>query len=179
MNGSLIRVFWSLLIHLAWLAVGIGILYLAGGSETSLNEVTRSQYSDSPAVLDDIRGEAQWQLVYWLSLALSVSWVLSGIWLLIADRQRPRTPLEGGSKRGLWVILLIATLFIMAFIGWSRVWRTAIQVDLAAGMLAAGVLTVSLSVFFAYFTSTGISVKPVMRPSVPFSNLLPSARGKA
>jgi magnesium-transporting ATPase (P-type) len=178
-NSALVRIFWALLIHVGWFILAAGLLYVAGAGESALSDATRDQYRDNPALIDQIRTDALWHLLNWAFLSLAASWLLASLWLFIAERQRPRTPAEGAAKRGLWVILLLVTLAAMAAIGWSRLAQTGVTMDLAASTMTTGILTVSFTVLLAYFTATAMSVKQVMRPSVPFSSILPNVRGKA
>jgi uncharacterized membrane protein (DUF485 family) len=179
MSSSFIRIFWSLLVHIGFISAAVGLIYLIGGSETALAEATRAQYADNPATLEDIRSASIAELILWAMLALAVSWILSSLWLVIAERQRPRTPVEGASKKGSWVLMLVLCLMAMAVIGWMRIWRGGLEVDLATDTLTFGMIIIGISVFAAYFLGTAMSVKTVMRPSVPFSNFLPSfSKGK-
>ncbi|MEI9852290.1 MAG: hypothetical protein WDN24_17150 [Sphingomonas sp.] len=115
----------------------------------------------------------------WAILSLAVTWILSSLWLLTAERQRPTTPAErrveprtmGGAA---------AALPVRPF-GDRLVPDLArrIQLDLATSTLTLGMVTIGFTVLIAYFVSTTLSVKTVMRPSVPFSNLLPHfSKGK-
>jgi hypothetical protein len=180
MNSTLIRLFWSLLIHAAVLALAVTLIYFLGGGQDAVAESVRERYADRPAQLEAIRSDSVWQMIRWCIYALAASWIFSGLWLLLAERHMPRTPREGAQKQGLWVMLLIASLVAMAILGWANVFRHNVQSDLAADTLTTGMLVVGLSTFLAYFLATAMSVKTTMRPSVPFAGLLPSlSRHKA
>jgi hypothetical protein len=167
------RVFWSLLIHMGFILTATVLVYFLGGSENALLEAVRTQYADDPATLEEIRSAAVWKIIDWIVLSLAVSWILSSIWLLLAESQRPRSYQEGGSRRGLWVIFLVISLAAMTFIGWVVIWGNHVQGDLASAVLTASMLILGVSVLLVYWVATAVSVKTVMRPSVPLSNLLP------
>lgn len=174
MNSSLLRIFWALLIHAAVLLIAAGLIYALGQGQDTVAEGVRRQYADRPGILDEIRSESVWQIIKWCILAIAASWVLASLWLVSAERQRPATPEEGASKLGSWIGMLILSLLAMAIIGWSIIWRNSVQLDLATGTLTIGMIAVGLATFLAYYLGTGMSVKTVMRPSVPLSRALPN-----
>ena len=174
MNSTMRRIFWSLLIHAGVLALAGLLIYFLGQGQDVVAEETRRQYADQPSVLEDIRAESVWKLITWCILALATSWILSSIWLWIAERQRPTTPAEGAAKLGSWVLMLISALLAMAIIGWSVIWRNNIQLDVAAGTLTQGMVIVGIATFLGYYLGTAMSVKTTMRPSVPLSGGLPN-----
>jgi hypothetical protein len=171
---ALMRVFSSLLVHIGFVAVAAGLVYFLGSSENAVLEAVRTQYADDPAALEEIRSGAVWKLIDWILLSLTASWALSSLWLLLAERQKPRTYEEGASHRGLWILFLLLSLAATAAIGWVRIWSSHVLGDLAANVVSGGMLILALSVLLAYWAATAVSVKTVMRPSVPLCNLLPS-----
>lgn len=177
MASYLMKIFWALLVHL-----GIGLLawlliYLIGSDETALTTVIRTDYADRPEMLDSIRSDAVAQLVQWLVRSLAVSWLLSSIWLVVAQRTRPTGPAEGASRQGLWVVLLLVALAAMAWFGWSLVYASSVSTELASSILTSATAIVALATLLAYYLATGTNVKATMRPSVPLGGILPSFPG--
>jgi hypothetical protein len=174
MGSAMIRIFWALLVHIVILGLAVMLIMVLGGGQDAVADAVRERYADRPAQLEAIRSDSVWQLVQWAIYALGASWLFASLWLAIAERQMPRTPAEGASKQGLWVILLLATIAATVVLGWSQVFRKNVQLDLATATLTSGMVTIGLAAILAYFFGTGMSVKNTMRPSVPFSGLLPS-----
>lgn len=174
MNSTLLRIFWALLINAGVLALAGLLIYFLGQGQDVVADETRRQYADQPSVLEAIRTESVWRLITWCILALAASWILSSVWLWIAERHRPATPAEGAAKLGAWMLMLIATLVAMAVIGWSVIWRNNVQLDVAAGTLTLGMVVVGIATFLGYYLGTAMSVKTTMRPSVPLSGGLPN-----
>lgn len=173
MSGAL-RVFWTLVVHLVLFLVLFGLIYFLGGGEDAVATAVRNQYQDNPDTLNAIRSAAVWLLIHGCALAMAWSWVMSGIFLLAAERQRPSGPSEGAALLPLWVWMLVINLAGFALMTWSIVWRAASRLDLAPWMLNSGLLLTLFGVLLAYFLGTALAVKTVMRPSVPLSGLVPN-----
>jgi hypothetical protein len=174
MNKLLVRIFLALLLHVAFLALVIALLMYLGGNEDAVSDVVRARLADDPTQIDAIRGDAVWQLVQWSIYALGIGWLISGLWLAAAERQKPCTPSEGAGKQALWVVLLFVALGALAVTCWVTVFKRDVEVDLTSSMLTYAMLIVSAATLLAYFVATAICVKSTMRPSVPFSEFLPS-----
>jgi hypothetical protein len=172
-------VFWALLIHVAIAILAMGLIYLLGSGDGALNEATKTAYESRPSELADVRSEALWGLALWTLLALAADWAIAGLWIMLAERQRPATPAQGAELRGLWAGLLIVSLIVTAVIGWRFVWQQSLQLDLATRLLTGSTLVASLATLAAYWTSTAVCVKRVMRRSVPLENVFPSIGGRA
>jgi hypothetical protein len=174
MNTTLVRIFWSLVIHAVFLAVAVALILFIGGGEDAIADSVRARYADRPDQLDAVRSDAVWHLIQWAIYALSIGWLFSSLWLAIAERQMPTKPAEGAKKKGLWVLCLLADLAALAATGWVIVFKVSVQLDLAAGALTGGMMIVGVGTLLAYFLATGMCVKATMTPSVPFCGILPN-----
>ena len=179
MTSAPTRLFWALIIHAAIAVPALALLFFLGSGDDALNEATRLAYGSRPDGLEDVRSAAVWGLALWTFIALAADWVLAGIWIVLAERQRPATPAQGAGMRGSWAIFLIISMLATSSIGWRVVWNRSLQLDLATSLLTMSVGIVFLTTLIAYWTSTAVCVKRVMRRSVPLENVFPSIGSRA
>ncbi len=177
--SGVIRVFWTLVVHVIVFLVLFGLLYFMFGGQDAMSDQLRNQYSDNPDALDSIRSATMWRIIRAGALIMSWSWIMSALWLLIAERQRPSTPAQGASMTAAWVIFLVVTLIGYTAMSWWVVWRSTASIDLAPWVFSTGAIVIFFAAFLAYYFGTAISVKTVMRPSVPLSGLIPNIGGRA
>lgn len=177
MAAYLMKIFWALLVHIGLALVGLLLIYLVGGSESALSTLIREDYADRPEMIESIRADAVAQLFRWLVLSLAASWLFASAWLMSAQRFMPSGPAEGTRRQGLWVVLLLATIAVTTWLGWSLAYGRTVVTELSSGTVTAGTLIVAVSTLLGYFLATGMNVKATMRPSVPLGGILPSFPG--
>ena len=177
MQAYLMKIFWALVVHVALAAFGLLLIYLIGGSESALSAVIREDYADRPEMIDSIRADAVSQLVTWLLWSLTVSWLAASLWLVSSQRFMPSGPQEGARKQGLWVVLLLVALAVMAWLGWWLVYSRTVATELSSSTVTVAMLVTAISALLGYFLATGMNAKATMRPSVPLGGLLPSFPG--
>jgi uncharacterized membrane protein len=171
---ALPRIFKGFALHLGVLVAAGAIIYFLTSGESSLSDATRAQFSTSPGQLDQIRSDAVWQLLMWLLLSLAASWIVASFWLFSAEKCRPQTPAQGSMRFGLWIVCFFLSLIFAAVIGWRLIWNVNVNLDLASDTLFLGLILVLLSVLIAYYLSTALFVKTVMKRSVPLGGLFPN-----
>jgi hydrogenase-4 membrane subunit HyfE len=163
----------SFFVHLPMGLLGLVLIYFICQGQDSLNDGVRAQYAGVASrslltLLEDARGD----LMLWCATAMLVSWILSGFFLSSAERARPANEAEGGASIGLWSFMLILLLVFMAAYGWAKLDRA--QEILLSGTMLLAVAAGALACLVAYYLSTGLMVKRVMRPSVPLAAALPT-----
>jgi len=170
-SSALPRIFKAFALHLAMLVIAGAIIYFMTSGESSLSDATRAQFYDRPDQLSQIREDAVWQLLMWLLFATLASFVFTAIWLFSAERCRPEVPAQGSMRFGLWVMLFFVNLIVAGIIGWRQIWAANVNIDLASSTILIGTLLVLAAVLLAYYLSTALFVKTVMKRSVPLGGL--------
>lgn len=179
MGSRLMTIFWSLLVHLGFVLLAALLLYLVGRDQSAVSLMVRDRLFDRAASLDLIRADILWQAMQWLFRSAAVSWILSSLWLVAADRYMPRTPLEGTHRQGLWVGLLLLNIGFTALFCWWLLLDRGVRPLLAPSTLTLDMVIVGLAVLLAYYFATALAVKVAMRPSVPlagFFSFLPRSK---
>lgn len=173
MGAIMWRMVKSLFVHLPLMLLALGAIYFVCQGHESLSQVIREQYrgSSSKALLT-VLGDARGDLMKWTFVGFVASWLASCLFLASAERARPANENEAGSKLGLWSFLLIATIAALAAYGWISLTRA--QASLLPGTFMASLLISGLAVLAAYYLSTALMVRRVMRPSVPLAAGLPA-----
>lgn len=171
MSSQLMKIFWSLLVHLGFVLLAVALLYLVGRDQSAVSLLVRERLTDKAASLELIRADVLWQVLLWLFKAAAVSWILSSLWLIIAERHMPRTPIEGSHRQGLWVALLLVDIGFLAWLCWAGILGQAVRLDFAPKTLTLDLIIVGLGVVLAYYFATALAVKVAMRPSVPLAGL--------
>jgi hypothetical protein len=176
--SGLIRIFSTLVVHVIAFLIMLLLVYAMFAGQDSMSDLLRNQYSDSPESIELIRSATMWRVIVADALVLAWSWIISSLWLLMAERQRPSDPVEGASMKPIWVIFLIIVLVGYASISWWMVWRSSAAIEIAPSVFSTTAIAAFFATFLAYFLGTAISVKTVMRRSVPLSGLVPNLGGR-
>jgi hypothetical protein len=167
------RVVKSFFVHLPLLLLALLLIYFLCQGQDVLNFVVREQYRGaSSRALLTVLGDARGDLMMWCTVAFAVSWLSSSLFLAAAERATPANEVEAGTKLGLWSFLLIVTIVIAVANGWRELARA--QATLMSGTFLSVLVLTGLLVLAAYFLSTGLMVRRVMRPSVPLAAALPT-----
>lgn len=173
MGAIMWRMVKSLFVHLPLMLLTLSLIYFICQGQESLSQVIREQYRGASSralltVLGDVRGD----LLIWTFAGFAISWVASCLFLTTSERTRPANEVEAGSKTGLWSFLLVLTIVGVAANAWLSLARA--QSSLMPGTFMAAILVSGLGVLAAYYLSTALMVRRVMRPSVPLAAGFPT-----
>jgi len=175
MGAVMWRLAKSLFVHIAVLVLALLLIYLVARGQESLSAEVLTRYQGrSPAALLTVLADARGEIVTWAAIGIAISWIASAIFLAVAERTTAANEREARRLIGLWAGMLIVTVALLAANSWLRLFSAGITGDLAASTFIACVLIGGLAVLIAYWLSTGLVVKRVMRPSVPLAAALPS-----
>jgi lipid-A-disaccharide synthase-like uncharacterized protein len=173
MGAVMWRIAKAFFVHLPILLLTLGCIYFATSGQDSLSIAVRERYrgASSQALLT-VLGDARGDLLTWCAAAFAVSWLASSLFLVAAQRTYPANEAEAGSRIGLWSLLLVVTIGFAVGNGWLALVRARLDLLTQSFFLAA--ILGGLGLLLAYYLSTGLMVKRVMRPSVPLAAALPS-----
>jgi hypothetical protein len=165
----------ALFIHLAILAVALGLIYLAAQGQESLSAEVRARYQGrSPLALLTVLSDARGELMMWAGVGLLASWLCTSLFVISAERAQPCNDREAASRIGLWSGLLLVALSLQAFYGWLNLLRAGVSGELTPSTFMVAVAVGLIATVVAYWLATGLVVRRVMRPSVPLAAVLPT-----
>jgi hypothetical protein len=172
LSQTLIRIVKSLGIHGLFAAILTGLIWWKTSAFTDASDGFRTDFSqeDVMATLDIVRGNL-WE---WSLYGLAASFILSALFLSIAQRRHPRNPIEGASHKGLWGGLLLGAIIIVGGLWWQFISQAEVQTQLMSGNYLTAVIGVTLGTIIAYWIATALAVTITMKPSVPLSGFLPT-----
>ena len=178
MQNFIKGVLGSFVLHLVFGLLAFGLVFLftkefGNASEELLLVLVDAE--DQEMQVMAFLTEARNQLGEWVGPVMGVSFLLSVLFLGLAQQTMPSTPAEAKSKFGLWVGLLVLLFIIAAAWWWFAVGSPEAGYALVFGNYALIVISTFLLMLLGYFLSTAVFVKSTMVPSVPGASLL---RGK-
>ena len=166
----------SLLIHVLVGAVAFAIAWYLSSTFDDATQTLRSQFEDSPDPLTSVMLTlelARWKVVQWILVGFTASWIASTFFLVRAEKHPARREEEGAQQLVTWLVMCAAAMLCTGL-----AWYTNLSLEQVAAVIASQNYMITVASGFvlaalAYWLSTGLSVKSVMRPSVPLSGLLP------
>jgi hypothetical protein len=172
LSQTLIRTVKSLAVHLVFAALLMGLIWWKTSAFTDASDSLRTDFAqeDVMATLDIVRSNL-WE---WSLDSLFASFILSSLFIALAQRRHPRNPIEGGSRKGLWGGLLLGAIIIVGGLWWQTISKAEVQTQLMSGNYLTAVASVTLGTIIAYWLATALAVTITMKPSVPLSGPLPT-----
>jgi hypothetical protein len=163
------RVALSTAIHIVAAVTGIGLIWLLMNGNNSLAASVVERLIDNPISLQSIREEAVGHIWLWCGLSVLIGYLLSSIWIVLAERVMPHDHSGARSQTGSWAALFVATVIGFAVVGYIQVVGSGLTRFLTAHSVAIGGLASLLITCFAFYLGTLFGVKRTMRASVPFA----------
>jgi hypothetical protein len=173
MGGMFGRIARSFFINFFFLLLALGLIFLLVRGIDALSEDVLRRYQTLNSRLTVV-GDTRGRLMIWCVVIFLSSWITSSLFLVSAERVRPENRSQGASRLGLWVVLLILTVGVIAFYSWFGLFRNSILVYLASDSFGPALIGGIILNLLAYYFATGLAVKRTMRPSVPFGEALPA-----
>ena len=174
---TIVRIGKSLAIHLLAAVLIVAVIYLVTNDFEDASTGERRRFADAEdmqASIAIVLATARGLMMRWALFSLSGGFVLSGLFLSVAQRRHPRNPSEGASRLPLWIGLLVV-LLVLCFGFW---WQQVSLGDVSTLLMPAGYLSAltagTIGTLLAFYLATALSVVRTMKPSVPLSALLPS-----
>ena len=163
------RVALSVAVHLLGALLGVGLIWLLMRSDSSLATSLIERMINSPGALQRVREEAMGHVWLWCAVSVSAAFVLSTIWIVLAERASPVDDREARSMTASWAGMFIFTIAAFAAIGYLQIVGSGISAFVNAKAIAIGGIACLVITCVAYYVGTLIGVKKTMRPSVPFA----------
>jgi magnesium-transporting ATPase (P-type) len=173
MGGVFGRIGKSFFINALFLLIALGLVFILVRGVDALSEDVLRRY-ETPNARLTIVSDTRSTMMIWCLVIFLTSWITSSLFLVSAERVRPDNRAQGASRLGLWVLLLIVTVAIVAFDVWFSLFRNSILVYLETDAFGPALVGGILLSLLAYYLATGLAVKRTMRPSVPFGEALPT-----
>ncbi len=165
--------FWSFLIHLIVGLVGFLILFLATRGQDTLAANIVADLFNNPEQLEAQRGAVATAAFLAFGVAVTISFLASAVFLLVAGAYRPGQFGKGAQLMGLWFGLLLLALAGATGALWWQLWQSALNFDFNPSRLWTVAAVSQVAVLIAYYLGTAWPVKPECKTSVPFAVLLP------
>ena len=164
------RVALSTTIHIVGAALGLGLIWLLMGNESSLSASIVQRMINDPNALQQIREESRGHVWLWCIAAVAISFVLSSVWIVLAERTSPLDESQARSQRGSWAGLFVLTVIAFAAVGYFQVVGSGLSAFVNAGSVAIGGIACLVITCAAFYLGAFFGVKRTMRPSVPFAS---------
>ena len=176
MNSTIVRIGKGLIVHLLFVAIAIGIVWLMVSTFDDASQSLRDQFTDAAdngesvmSYLADARGN----LIEWAVASLASCWLISAMFVSMAGRQAPRGYEDSTAMKSLWWGLFVAMIIACGGLLWFQVIATDVVLNVESGSLWVCLIAVALLVLLGYFIATAWGVKLTMKRSVPLSGLIP------
>ena len=174
MSGILGRIAKSFFVNLLFCGLALLTIFLLVRGADSLSDRIRQSLADASLASLLVRvGDYRAQMLLWCLIIFAISWLTSSLFLASAEQVRPENRQQGGSRLGLWVFMLIATLGLLTITAWFNLFRSGLAGFLSFDAFGSVLVVAVLLNVLAFYLATGLVVKQVMRPSVPFAEGLP------
>lgn len=148
-------------------------LYLLGNFDNA-SQAVREQYEANEVLV--LLGATRSKVIGWFMASLAASWLLSSLFLAIAQRRKQvvRSTAEGRRSMPLWIALFLLALGLTTFFWWRQVSLADVAQMLLDGKYLLLVTTGFVANMLAFWLATGLAVTITLKPAVPLAeSLLP------
>jgi hypothetical protein len=149
--------------------MGIGLIWLLMSSDNSLAASIVQRMINNPTALESIREESMGHVWLWCGMSILIGFLLSSVWIVLAERVMPHDDSGARSQTGSWAGLFVATVIAFAVVGYTQVVGSGLTGFITAQSVAIGGLASLLITCLAFYLGTLFGVKRTMRASVPFA----------
>jgi len=163
------RIALSTGVHICLAILAVAVIWLLTKGDASLVPALRDRLFNDPDTLGRVRSDAVGHMMLWAALSLAGSFLLSSLWVSIAERTMPIDDHQARSRSGSWAGILLLLVFWFFVIGFIQIWRTSTHLDMNLKTIVIGGLITLTLTCLAYYAGTFVAVKRAMRPSVPFA----------
>ncbi len=166
------RILGSLGVHLVLGGIALALVYyltshLEDASETLRGSVDGTE--DAQTSIMTYLASAQQDLMQWTLFCFGFGWLLSCLFLLLANRDNPASENQGARKLGVWAGLLFILIAYVGLIWWRQLSMPDVAASIMFGNYATALAVGIVATLLAFWLGSALFVKKSMKPSVPLA----------